>query len=132
MDFSTMIQNMLDFQKKAFDGNFNALQEQTGKIMDAFCRQSAFLPEEGREAFAGWIEMYKKGMNEFRQTMEGRLKIFEHYCLTVAGQMEPSPAQDGRQAKAGASGDDVQKKKPASVRKRKTPAKTRQKKTTLK
>jgi len=132
MIYSTMIKDMLDFQKKAFDGNFNALQEQADKILEMVQKQTAFFPEEGREALESWIGMYKKGIGEFRQTMEGRFKIFEHYCLAAAERMEPSPAEDGRQAKAATSGENFQEKKPAPARKRKAPLGTRQKKTTLK
>jgi hypothetical protein len=132
MIYSTMIKDMLDFQKKVFDGNFNALQEQADQMLEMVQKQAAFFPEEGREALENWIGMYKTGVGEFRQTMEGRFKIFEHYCLTAAERMEPSSAEDGRQAKAATSGGNIQEKNPAPQRKRKAPLRTRQKKTTLK
>jgi len=82
MDQKKIFQKMIDFQKEAFDNYFNAmskLQEQGEKMVDMFLKQATWLPEEGKKVISDWIEAYKNGRDNLKQTAEenfGKVKEF--------------------------------------------------------
>ena len=87
MNPTTMIEHILDFNKKAFDYGFNALitvQERTEKIIIDFWGNSEYFPEEGKKIFGDWFQSYKKGLDEVKTSVDCRLKLVEEYLQNAA------------------------------------------------
>ena len=87
MNSITMIEQILDFNKKAFDYSFNAMiavQEHTEKIVLDFCGSSEYFPEEGKKIFGDWFQSYKKGLDEVKTSVDCRLKFVEDYIQNAA------------------------------------------------
>lgn len=73
MDQKKLFKQMIDFQKATFDNSFKAmttLQEQGEKMVNMFIEQAPWLPEEGRTAVTEWINAYKTGRDNFKDTVE--------------------------------------------------------------
>ncbi len=82
MDQKMLFKQMIDFQKATFDNSFKAmttLQEQGEKMVSSFLEQAQFLPEEGKKAISDWIEAYRKGRDEFRNTVEKNFGKVQEY-----------------------------------------------------
>jgi len=87
MNSITMIEQILDFNKKAFDYSFNALiavQEHTEKIVLDFWESSEYFPEEGKKVIGDCIQSYKNGLDEFKTSVDSRLKLVEDYLQNAA------------------------------------------------
>lgn len=68
-----MFKQVIDFQKTTFQNSFDAmvmLQDQGEKSMEMILNQTPWLPNEGKKAFTGWVDMFKKGRDQFKQTVE--------------------------------------------------------------
>lgn len=68
-----MMKQMIDFQKTTFGNSFNAmtgLQEQGEKVMETFLNQATWLPNEGKKAVLNWVDVFKKGRDQFKQTVD--------------------------------------------------------------
>ena len=56
-------QQMIDFQKNAFENSFNAMvvfQGQAEKMTDAWLSKNSMIPEEGQKAISEWMLAYKE------------------------------------------------------------------------
>ena len=72
-----MAKQMLDANKATFDNAFRAmvmLQEQAEKMTGTLVEQAAWLPEEGKKAIREWIEVCKKGREEYKKTVDDAYK----------------------------------------------------------
>jgi len=81
------IEQILDFNKRAFDDNFNAMiavQEHTEKIVFDFWRKSEYFPEEGKKVVGDWLQTYKNGLDEFKASVDSRFKLVEDYIQSAA------------------------------------------------
>ena len=111
---TTMIKQLLDFNKKAFDNSFKAIvafQERSEKMASVFWEKSLFFPQEGKKVIGDWVNTYKNGLDEFKTNVDRRFKLVEDYLLTSADQMESSFHTVVRQAKPDAPPDDRMTKK---------------------
>lgn len=82
MNQKTIIKQMLDFNKAAFDSSFRGivlLQEQAEHIANTLRDQATWLPEEGKKAINDWVEAYKTGRDDFKKTMDDNYKKVETY-----------------------------------------------------
>jgi polyhydroxyalkanoate synthesis regulator phasin len=82
MNSATMIEQILDFNKRAFDDSFNAMiavQEHTEKIVFDFWRRSEYFPEEGKKVVGDCLQTYKNGLDEFKVSVDSRFKLVEDY-----------------------------------------------------
>ncbi|MDM8525387.1 hypothetical protein QUF80_18630 [Desulfococcaceae bacterium HSG8] len=82
MDQKKLFKQMIDFQKATFDNSFKAmatLQEQGEKMVSMFLDQSPWLPADGKKAVTEWIEAYKKGRDDFKNTVEDNFSKVEDY-----------------------------------------------------
>ena len=73
MDPNQMLKQMLDFNKSAFDNSFSAMltiQEQNEKMFNTFLEQATWIPEEGKKLIQEWINAYKKGCEDFKNTAD--------------------------------------------------------------
>jgi predicted aminopeptidase len=77
-----LFKQMIDFQKATFDNSFKAmttLQEQGEKMVKMFLEQASWLPEEGKKAVTNWIETYRKGRADFRNSVEENFDKVQNY-----------------------------------------------------
>ena len=87
------IKQILDFNKKAFDDNFNtvvAVQEHLEKMMYVFWEKSMFMPEQSRKVIGDCFKNYRDGLNDFKSKCDDRFKSIEYLILDTADQMESS------------------------------------------
>ncbi|MDM8525384.1 hypothetical protein QUF80_18615 [Desulfococcaceae bacterium HSG8] len=73
MEQGQVIKQMVDFQKSVFDGSFNTMtmvQERTGKMMDMFMDQAAWMPEEWKSTVNVWSKAYQEGWETLRKTVD--------------------------------------------------------------
>jgi polyhydroxyalkanoate synthesis regulator phasin len=82
MEPKQMAKQMVDFNKKAFDGSFEAMaamQEQTEKMVSTMMQQTQFFPEEGKKLITDWLKTYKKGREEFKAAADENFKKVDAY-----------------------------------------------------
>ena len=82
MDQKQIAQQMIQFNKTAFDNTFNAMtmvSEQNEKIVGTFLQQATWLPEEGRKAIENWIQTYKKGCEDFKKQVDENYQKVEEF-----------------------------------------------------
>jgi polyhydroxyalkanoate synthesis regulator phasin len=82
MEPKQIAKEMIDFNKAAFDNSFKAmsvLQDQTEKMVDAFMQQTSFFPEDGKKLVTDWINSYKKGRDEFKNSADESFKKVESF-----------------------------------------------------
>jgi uncharacterized membrane protein len=82
MDPKQIANQMIQFNKTAFDNTFDAitvLQEQTEKLISTYLNQAPLLPAEGKKAIMDWIKAYKKGSEEFKVAVYENFKKVEEY-----------------------------------------------------
>ncbi|MBW1969647.1 MAG: hypothetical protein JRF45_07715 [Deltaproteobacteria bacterium] len=80
MEQFNVIKQMVQFNKNAFDQGYNAmdkLQKQNEKMTNSFLDQATWLPEEGKKAVNEWMQLYKKGCNDFKRTADQNYKDAE-------------------------------------------------------
>ena len=80
MEQFNVIKQMVQFNKNAFDHGYNAmdmLQKQNEKMTNSFLDQATWLPEEGKKAVNEWMQLYKKGCNDFKKTADQNYKDVE-------------------------------------------------------
>jgi len=73
---------MIEFHKATFDNTFNAmvmLQDQTERMVNITLEQATWLPEEGKRVITEWVQAYKKGREDFRNTVDGNFKKVEDF-----------------------------------------------------
>ncbi len=73
------IRQMVQFNKAAFDNGYSLMltvRDQMEKIISMYMEQAVGLPAESKKALNEWIELYKKGCEDFQQTVnEGFKKL---------------------------------------------------------
>jgi hypothetical protein len=82
MEQKQIAKEMIDFNKTAFDNSFEAmtvLQDQTEKMVTAFIEQTTFFPEDGKKLITDWINTYKKGRSEFKNSADESFKKVESF-----------------------------------------------------
>jgi hypothetical protein len=86
MDQKQIAQQMIEFNKTAFDNTFNAmtvLQDQTEKLVFRFLEKAPWFPEDGKKAVNEWIKTYKKGREDFKTTADESYKKVTDYFAKV-------------------------------------------------
>ncbi len=82
MDNKQILNQMIQFNKTAYDGSFSAMrmaQEQSETMVKSALEQAAWLPEEGKKLISDWIGAYKKGCDDFKTTMDENYKKVEEF-----------------------------------------------------
>jgi len=80
MEQFNAIKQMVQFNKNAFDQSYNAmdmLRKQNEKMTSSFLDQATWLPEEGKKAVNEWMQLYKKGCNDYKKTADQNYKDVE-------------------------------------------------------
>lgn len=73
MDQKQIANQMIQFNKAAFDNSFRTLTmvfEQNEKMVGAFLEQAAWLPEDGKKAIKEWMTAYKTGCENFKKAVD--------------------------------------------------------------
>jgi hypothetical protein len=82
MDPKQIANQMIQFNKAAFDNTLNAmtvLQEQTEKMVSNYLEQNPWMPAEGKKAVTDWIKAYKRGREDFKTAVDDNYKKVEDY-----------------------------------------------------
>ena len=85
MDQKQLLKQMIDFNKASFDNTFNAmvmLQEQAEKMAKTLLLQASWLPEEGKKAIDEWVKAYKKGREDFKNSVDASFQRVEDFFKT--------------------------------------------------
>ncbi|PIE74614.1 MAG: hypothetical protein CSA18_04410 [Deltaproteobacteria bacterium] len=83
MDPAKIIQQMIDFQKAAFDNSYNAMvmfQSQTEKIAESIMAKNTMLPEENQKMINEWLTALKKGREDFKKSIDENFTKMEDFC----------------------------------------------------
>ncbi len=78
-----MLKQMIEFNKTMFFDNaiktMKLSQEQGEKMLNTVLDQATWLPAEGKKAVAEWLKAYKKGVDEFKSSVDDQYKKVEEY-----------------------------------------------------
>ncbi|MDY0162988.1 hypothetical protein [Desulfobotulus sp.] len=84
-------QQIIEFQKTAFDNTFNAMvmvQNQTEKMAETFLSKNNMIPEEGQKMLQEWMLAFKKGQEDFKKTVDENFKKFESLIVESTAKTE--------------------------------------------
>ena len=73
MDPNQFAKQMIDFQKTTFDNVYNSmvmLQDHTEKLASTVFEQATWIPEESNRLVEQWIEIFKKGRNDYKLAVD--------------------------------------------------------------
>jgi hypothetical protein len=82
MEQTTIMKQMMNFNKAAFDNAYNAmamLQEQTEKMAKMSMKQATWIPEEGKKFADEWAKAYRQGCEDFRNAVDANFKKAEDF-----------------------------------------------------
>ena len=82
MDNKQILNQMIQFNKTAFDNSFSAMkmaQEQSETMVKSMIEQAEWLPEEGKKLITDWIGAYKKGCDDLKAAMDENYKKVEKF-----------------------------------------------------
>jgi len=75
-----MVKQVMDVQKATFENTFNVMvtvQEQMERMLKIYMDQTAGMPEEGKKALKEWMDVYKKGCDDFKASVDEGFKKLE-------------------------------------------------------
>lgn len=93
------VQQIVDFQKSAFENTFNAMlmvQGQTEKMTEAFLSKNNMIPEESQKMLQEWTLAFKKGQEDFKKTMDENFKKFESLMAESASKVEKATGKTAK------------------------------------
>lgn len=79
---SQFINQMIQFNKTAFDNSYKAmemLRKQNEKMTNSLLEESVWLPEGGKKTINEWIQAFKKGCDDFKKTVDQNYKNVEEF-----------------------------------------------------
>jgi hypothetical protein len=79
---SQFINQMIQFNKTAFDNSFKAmemLRKQNEKTANSLLDQAVWLPEGGKKAINDWMQVYNKGCDDFKKGVDLNFKNVEDF-----------------------------------------------------
>ena len=80
MDQKKTIKQAIDFNKNAFNNVFNALvvlQDHAERVCNAALENANWIPKEGRNALGEWTASFKKGRENYKDTVNKGFKELE-------------------------------------------------------
>jgi hypothetical protein len=81
---------IIDFNKAAFDNTFDtitALEDHSEKMVRLFLEKASLFPPEGKKVITEWMEAYKKGKKDFKESVNDRFKSVEDFFVDSANAM---------------------------------------------
>lgn len=83
MDNMQFAKQVIQFNKTAFDTNFNTLNmvyEQNRKLVESFLAKTPGMPEEGKKVIQDWMSAYRNGCNDFKKLVDDNYaKVAEYF-----------------------------------------------------
>ena len=82
MNNKAIIKQMVQFNKTVFDNAFKAMnlaQEQGEKMLNALLDQATWIPEDGKKTITEWVKTYKKGLDDFKKTVDDQYTKVEDF-----------------------------------------------------
>lgn len=82
MNNKVILKQIVQFNKTAFDNTFKAMkmaQEHGEKMLTALLDQATWLPEEGKKTITDWVKAYKKGVDDFKATVDEQYKKVDEF-----------------------------------------------------
>ena len=80
MEQFTAMKQMVQFNKNAFDQGFNAMEmlwQQNEKMTNSFLDQAPWFPEEGKKTVNEWMQLFKKGCDDFKRAADQNYNTME-------------------------------------------------------
>ena len=74
------LKKMMQTNKMAFDYNFTmmmATYEQNKLLLYTFLNQSGDVPEEAQSAIENWLQVYRRGCDEFKKMADESFELVE-------------------------------------------------------
>lgn len=74
------LKKMMQTNKMAFDYNFTmmmATYEQNKLLLYTFLSQSSDVPEEAKSAIENWLQVYRKGCDDFKKMVDESFTLVE-------------------------------------------------------
>lgn len=87
---------IIEFNKSNFDNTFDAvtvLLEHTEKMVGIFLKRATLFPDDGKELILNWLETYKKGRNDFKDTVDNNFKNVESLFACGSETINVSPSE---------------------------------------
>jgi hypothetical protein len=75
------IKQVVQFNKNAFDKGYHTmemLREQNEKMTNSILGSAYWMPEEGKKAVNEWVQLYKKGCDDFKKTVDQTYEDLEN------------------------------------------------------
>lgn len=82
MNNKLILKQVVQFNKTAFDNAFKAMKmahEQGEKMLTALLDQATWIPEEGKKTITEWFRAYKKGVDDFKNTVDEQYKKVDEF-----------------------------------------------------
>jgi hypothetical protein len=82
MNNKLILKQFVQFNKTTFDNAFKAMklaQEQGEKMVNSLLDQATWIPEDGKKTITEWVKAYKKGVDDFRNTVDEQYKKVEEF-----------------------------------------------------
>ena len=82
MNNKVILKQIVQFNKTVFDNAFKAMnlaQEQGEKTLSALLDQATWIPEDGKKTITEWLTAYKKGVDDFKNTVDEQYKKVEEF-----------------------------------------------------
>jgi hypothetical protein len=84
--YDQMTKQVIEFQKNSFSSIFDAmatLQDKTADAVDSALDQSSWLPEDGRKAIQGWVDVCQQERDRFKSFVDEGFDGLEKYLGSV-------------------------------------------------
>ena len=81
-----MLKEMVQFNKSIFNNSYNVmemLRDQNEKTVNSLLDQATWVPEGGKETFNNWMQLYKKGCNDFKKAVDKNYKNVENLFSNI-------------------------------------------------
>jgi hypothetical protein len=82
MEQYQIVKQMVQFNKAAFDNSYSAmetLRKQNEKMANSLLDQATWVPEGQKKAINEWMQVYKKGCDDFKKAVDLNYKNVEDF-----------------------------------------------------
>jgi len=80
----TMMKQMIEFNKAAFEnayGMMTTIQAQMEKMATIYMEKASGLPEDARGALYEWMDLYKKGCEDFKTSVDEGFRKLDAFLM---------------------------------------------------
>jgi hypothetical protein len=88
MENKLIAKQVIDFNKATFDNTFDSItvfQDHLEKVVNIFLQKASLFPSEGKKVIVEWMEAYKKGKKDFKQSVDDSFKTVDGFFVDSAG-----------------------------------------------